>query len=284
MISYEITRIEIKPKRIRKMSSDLMAVTELEFESVRFPTWEENPTQDEEWCFVQMRNRETRKIRFHDYYEVFAIEGLYEHLFYEKLQCDSPITVADLLAKELEKQKTEMADLAVLDVGAGNGMVGEALKKADVETVVGLDIVEEAREATYRDRPGVYERYFIEDLTDFETGDAEKYAKYGLNCLTIVAALGFGDIPPLAFANAFNLITSEGWIVFNIKEEFLQSEEDSTGFSRLVTHMFDEKIMRKCSQKRYRHRLSINGTPLYYVAFVAKKIRNLPLSCLDEIE
>ncbi len=266
------------------MKSEAMTVSESDFVSVRFPTCDENPNQDEEWCFVDMKNGDTRKIRFHDYQEVFSVEGLYEHLFYEKLECDSPRTVVDLLSTQVDSEGFQLSDLNVLDVGAGNGMVGEALTRVGVETVVGLDIIDEAREATHRDRPGIYDRYYIEDLTSLENGDVEKYQNYGLNCLTIVAALGFGDIPPLAFANAFNLIEDGGWIVFNIKDEFLQSEKDSSGFSRLVKYMCEKGNLEKQTQEKYRHRLSIEGVPLYYHAIVAKKKRDIQLSELDKIQ
>ena len=41
--------------------------------------------------------------------------------------------------------------------------------------------------------------------------------------MTCVAALGFGDIPPLAFADAFNLVASPGWIAFNIRDRYVDS-------------------------------------------------------------
>ena len=36
---------------------------------------------------------------------------------------------------------------------------------AGVDTVVGIDIIEEAAMALERDRPGIYSEYFVEDLT-----------------------------------------------------------------------------------------------------------------------
>ena len=48
--------------------------------------------QDEEWCEVRLEDS-WRRIRFHDYDEVYSIPGLYEQIFYDELKCDSPRTV-----------------------------------------------------------------------------------------------------------------------------------------------------------------------------------------------
>src|SRR4051794_25269396 len=86
---------------------------------VEFPG-DESLEQDHEWCRVTVDGR-ARDIRFHDYDEIYKVPGLYEFLFYERLRCCSPEVVCDLLEEELE---SDPADLRVLDLGAGNGMVG----------------------------------------------------------------------------------------------------------------------------------------------------------------
>ena len=40
--------------------------------------------------------------------------------------------------------------------------------------------------------------------------------------MTVVAALGFGDMPPAAFAGAFNMVVDGGLVALNIKDEFLE--------------------------------------------------------------
>lgn len=44
---------------------------------------------------------------------------------------------------------------------------------------------------------------------------------WNFNCLTSVAALGFGDIPPRAFFEALRLVATNGWVALNLKETFL---------------------------------------------------------------
>lgn len=53
--------------------------------SIRLPASNSGiKTQAEEYCVIEYDGRKQR-IRFHDYHEIYAIPGLYEHLFYERL-------------------------------------------------------------------------------------------------------------------------------------------------------------------------------------------------------
>jgi SAM-dependent methyltransferase len=237
--------------------------------------------QDEEWCEVRLEDG-WRRIRFHDYHEVYSVPGLYEQLFYDELKCDSPRTVCGLLKNQLELSGYEASSLRVLDVGAGNGMVGEELQRGlEVGSLVGVDIIEEAEMAAERDRPGVYEAYYTVDLTALPHDIREDLQERRLNTLVTVAALGFGDIPPRAFAEAFNLITDHGWVAFNIRDRFL--EEETSPFSRLIGRMLDEGVLEQREQIRYRHRLSVRGEPLNYVAIVAEKHRDVSREWVDAI-
>jgi SAM-dependent methyltransferase len=230
--------------------------------------------QDEEWCEVLVDGRRTR-IRFHDYHRIYDIPGMYERLFYEMLECVSPRTVCDLLATVLAEHTTKAEDLRVLDVGAGNGMVGEEIRTLGVDTVHGVDILEEAAAAARRDRPDVYDDYLVADLTDLTLEQRDVLVSAKLNTMTTVAALGFGDIPPEAFVGAFNLIETPGLLAFTIKDDFLR-DDDPSGFSLLIRRMFAEKTIVPQAEKHYRHRLSVHGKPLQYIAFVARKTGDVP--------
>jgi SAM-dependent methyltransferase len=232
--------------------------------------------QDEEWCEVLIEGQ-PRRIRFHDYDEIYSIPGLYERLFYELLECDSPRAVMALLGKELRSRGRQASTLRVLEVGAGNGMVGAELDELGVSTIVGVDIIEEAAMAAERDRPGVYDDYLVLDLTAIPPDTRRDLGGRGFNCLVTVAALGFGDIPPDAFANAYNLVEPGGLVAFNIKEDFL-TDGDGSGFSRLIREGLADGSLHMTRERRYRHRLSISGEPLHYVAMIAEKRADLPLS------
>jgi hypothetical protein len=81
-------------------------------------------TQDAEWCVVRVDGR-WRQIRFHDYDQLYSVPGLYEKVIYDVLRCDSPHVVRNLLEAELADAAAPADELRVLDLGAGNGMVGE---------------------------------------------------------------------------------------------------------------------------------------------------------------
>lgn len=234
--------------------------------------------QDQEWCEVAF-NGSRRRIRFHDYGEIFALPGLYEQLFYDQLRCTSPQTVVGLLSEQLTSDGAHAGHLTALDVGAGNGMVGEELRSIGVSSVTGVDLIPEAAVAAHRDRPGIYADYRVVDLTELPESSRKELEARRFNCLTCVAALGFGDMPPAAFAAAYDLILPGGWLAFNIKEDFLDGGSDS-GFSGLIRTLVDHQAIEVRAQKRYRHRLSIAGDPLHYVATVAVKRDGRPARAL----
>jgi hypothetical protein len=248
---------------------------------LRFPTRNLDLDQDEEWGEVFL-DGSWRRLRFHDYDEIYSIPGLYESLFYRHLKCCSPNRVIALLNEVIrDEPRTSAEDLRVLDLGAGNGMVGQELRSIGVPYLVGVDILPEALEATMRDRPWVYDDFMVADFTDLGNGNLEHLEGAGFNALTTVAALGFGDIPPDAFINACNLIDTPGWLAFNIKENFLDEEVDETGFAGLIRRLRRQGYIRIQAYRRYRHRLSIFGEPLFYVAMVAQKMKPIPKSWLD---
>jgi len=251
-------------------------------EDIRFPDAVDCVDQDEESCEIVV-NGEKRQIRFHDYADVFGFPGLYEELFYEHLECCSPSYISNLLDSVVREYGGRLDELRVLDVGAGNGMVGDELQDLGVPSIVGIDIIPAAKEATNRDRPDVYDDYLVADLTDLPETEEEKLRRTDANCLTTVAALGFGDIPPLAFAKALDLIATPGWLAFNLKETFLR-EQDSSGFSRLIRELNRDGYIQTLCYRRYQHRVSITGEALYYVAVVARKLRDLDNDLLESLQ
>jgi predicted TPR repeat methyltransferase len=189
----------------------------------------------------------------------------------------------ELLEDVMEEFGDDVEGMRVLDVGAGNGMVADELAARGADELVGIDIVPEARTAADRDRPGLYEDYLVTDLTDLPEHEEEILRARKFDCMSCVAALGFGDIPAAAFAKAVDLIETPGWLAFNIKESFL-SEGDETGFARLIRELSRREIIQIQAYRRYCHRISVTGDPLHYVAVIARKLRDLPDDILSHIE
>lgn len=251
--------------------------------NIKFPATEPHLLGQDEAYFRLIEDGTETRLRFHEYGEIYNRPGLYEQLFYQRLKCSSPKKVGDILAKVLRDNRVEMSELRVLDLGAGNGMFGEQLHSVGVARVVGVDISQEARLACERDRPGVYDAYYVRDLCDPDPTLLQELANWQVDCLSCVAALGFGDVPTLAFANAFNLVATSGWVAFNIKETFLL-ESDTSGFSTLVKSLLVTDALEVHHLERYRHRISIDGRPLFYYALVGRKERDIDADTMARIE
>lgn len=241
----------------------------------------ENLAQDEAY-FELSENGDQATIRFHDYPEIYRRPGLYEQLFYDRLKCSSPQKVVEILKSAVAQSSSYFSELRVLDLGAGNGIVGEELKTEGVSRLVGIDIIPEAEQALYRDRPSLYDAYYTADLTEMSEDQRDDIASWSLNTLVLVAALGFGDIPAAAFVEGFNLIDTNGWIAFNIKESFFDRRDD-TGFSTTLRELIFSKYIDLDHLERYRHRLSIDGEPLFYFAIAGRKTADIPPDFLQSI-
>lgn len=248
---------------------------------IQFPPADSEELGQDEIFFRLIENGEAKRLRFHDYSEIYKRPGLYEQLFYDRLRCNSPEKVADLLQRALNTVREPITELRVLDLGAGNGMMGEVLKREGVARLVGADIISEARDAAYRDRSTVYDDFYVGDFTNLDSDTVERLREWRFDCLTCVAALGFGDIPPRAFFNAMKLVRTDGWLAFNIKQSFLDHTEQ-TGFSRLVRELIFSKYLDIYHLELYRHRLSMEGTQLFYYALVGRLNASIPAEFLEQ--
>lgn len=218
--------------------------------NIRFPQRDQKDVpQDDEWCEIIEEDTVTL-IRFHAYAKVFRYAGLYDQLFGgpgSETQCVSPQVIARLLESQLHhhipanddhdpKHKTS---LRVLDVGAGNGMMGEAIRglaRGGGAKIVGCDILPEARVAAER---GVYDVYLTADLAALDQTGAPGSGLLRdagpFNILTVASAVGYGHIPPEALFRAASLIEDGGLVAFNLKDDFVEGETgSSSGFDGVI--------------------------------------------------
>lgn len=249
---------------------------------IQFPPGDVRELCQDEVYFYLIEGASRKKIRLHEYDRIYEVPGLYEQVVYDRLKCQSPTIVADVLRNSVSQSHQRLNELRVLDLGAGNGMAGEELKTQGVSRLVGVDIIPEAEAATERDRPGVYDAYYVMDFASLDDNDRDELNSWSLDCLISVAALGFGDIPAGAFLEAFNMISKDGWIAFNVKETFLDRSDDS-GFSQLIRELIFSEYLDLYHLRRYRHRFSIEGEPLYYFALGGKKTEDVSPSFVDSL-
>jgi len=248
---------------------------------IRFPSIDtQGLAQDEAYFTLVEPDGAQNDLRFHDYDAIYSRPGLYEQLFYDRLKCQSPKKVINILRHAMSSEPRLFNELRVLDLGAGNGMVGEVLQKHGVARIVGVDISEPAATAVQRDRPGVYDEFYPMDMSNMTPAQREELTSWRFNAMVCVAALGFGDIPVRVFAEAYNLVEDGGWVAFNIKESFLDNR-DTTGFSVFIKNLILSEYLDIYHMERYRHRLSIDGQPLYYFGVACRKSGSIPESMIE---
>ena len=251
--------------------------------NIRFPSvGTNNLSQDEAYFTLTDSNGVQVNLRFHDYDAIYARQGLYEQLFYDRLKCQSPEKVVSILRYAMSGEPWLFNELRVLDLGAGNGMVGEELQKFGVARLVGVDISATAAMAVERDRPGIYDDYHAVDMSSMSPAQRDHLTDWRFNCLVSVAALGFGDIPVRVFTEAFNLVDDGGWVAFNVKETFLDNR-DTSGFSVFIKNLILSEYLDIYHMERYRHRLSIDGQPLYYFGVACRKAGAISESTLARL-
>jgi len=57
---------------------------------------------------------------------------------------------------------------------------------------------------------------------------------------------------------------------------------DKTGFSKLIRELIFSEFLKINHLERYRHRLSIEGNPLYYFTIICWKNADVPVGFLKE--
>jgi predicted TPR repeat methyltransferase len=218
-----------------------------------------------ETVVVRFADGRREELRLHEYDRVYALPGLYEDVVQEQLDCRSPDQVAGMLAAAAARIVWPADRVSVLDVGAGNGVSGEALAARGLQTLVAVDIRESARAAALRDRPGLYEDYLVVDLLG-DTGQDEQARRriheLGPNALACVGAVGPGHLPPAALAAAANLLAPDALVAFT-----RASSDDDPAWAGVLDPL---GTVEQLDWQRYRHRNTVNGEPIFWEARVLR--------------
>ncbi len=208
-----------------------------------------------------------RSVNLHDYATVYDTPGLYEAVVQEALRCRSPEVTAVRAAAALDGLGLRAAETRVLDIGAGNGVVGEHLAAHGFQRIFGTDLLAEAERATRRDRPAVYERYLAGDLTDPDDPLQAAIVSWRPQLITCAGALGGGHMSAIALTRAFAALTEPAIAVLTVAEERLDADEDGLGA------FLADSSLRELGRERFRHRFTMAGDPVHYLALTYRAPR-----------
>lgn len=225
--------------------------------------------QSEESLLVRHPDGTSERVRLHDYARVYAIPGLYEEVVQRRLRCASPSRLADLLVQGAAGADLTPGGLAVFDLGAGNGVVGEELRARGAGTLVGSDKVPAARAAAQRDRPGLYAEYLLGDTDDLPQV-ADLIRTHRLNALVVAGALGLGHISAASFHRLWSAFPDGAWFAASLHENLAGPGASDFGdyLAELERRGDRGEIL---VRERFRHRLTMAGDPLHYIAILVRK-------------
>jgi hypothetical protein len=225
--------------------------------------------QTQESLAVRHADGSTEHFRLHEYPRVYAIPGLYEEVVQGRLQCASPRRLAELLVGHAADAGTAPAELAVFDLGAGNGVVGEELRARGVATLVASDNIAAARDAAQRDRPGLYAEYLVGDTDDLPQVPG-LIRELGLNALVAAGALGLGHISADSFHRLWSAFPAGAWFAVSLHEDLAEPGGSDFG-DYLATFEDRDDGGEILVREPFCHRLTMAGDPIPYVAIVARK-------------
>ena len=214
-----------------------------------------------------------RQVRLRGDARLWEWPSIYERLVRTLLRGNAPGAVSHLLDRQLRAAGKRAADLRAIDLGAGNGWMGEELSSLGIPMIIGVDASSAAAAAAERDHPDVYQSYLLLDMRRLSEGQRDDLMNYDFNCLVCVDALAADEPAPNAFAEAFNLLAPDGWVAFHLNGETAEGGRDSR-FARIVHRMIQSGSMNVATQQRYRHRFTTYGAPLVHVSVIARKVRD----------
>lgn len=201
-------------------------------------------------------------LHLHEYTRIYAVPGLYEHVVQDRLRCRSPQVAAAGFLRAVARLGLEPGSTAVLDVGAGTGLVGELLRGGGVARVVGVDSLPAAREAGLRDRPDVYADYLVGDFAD-DTALRERLRPYALGGLVSAGAFGGTHATPQVLRNALAVLPPGAPVAFTIDERWLD-ESVPDGFGTAVEQLAADGALAVLERTRFQHRVTTTGEPVFY--------------------
>jgi hypothetical protein len=220
-----------------------------------------DPEIGRELIRVHHADGHTEELYLHEYARLYSLPGAYEEIVQERLGCRSPRQMASLLAAAADGIGRNRAEVRVLDLAAGNGVSGESLAAEGLVPVLGTDIVEAARAAALRDRPGVYESYLTLDLVALSDCERATIRELRANAISCVAPVGDGSeqLPPRALLGAAALLQRDALVAY--MHDPTLGVPDAVTAELWAGGLGDGVRARELDRRRYLHRYTVNGEP-----------------------
>jgi predicted TPR repeat methyltransferase len=229
--------------------------------NIRFPN-QATGGPDEEAFEVTFPDGRVEHFTMHDYGRVYAVPGLYEEVVQRMLGCATPDRVAALLAQAAAGIGWASRDVRVLDLGAGNGVSGEALADAGLRPVAAVDVEPEARPATLRDRPELYDLVLTADMAALSDDDAAALRALEPTALTLVGALGNDHVGLTALQTAAGLLAEDALVAYAYPDY-----EDADALRAALERL---GAVEELARDRYVHRRTASGGTRTWEAVVVR--------------
>ena len=218
-------------------------------------------SEEEFWATVGGRRS---KFSVHDYRSMYPVPWLYDSMIYGMLGCETPVRLALALHSYLADHGMNTGTVRVLEIGAGSGAFAHALRQASVtDSIIGLDLYEEARCAATRDRPSVYTDYLVDNLCALSGSARRRIGSYDPQCVAVASATGWGNhIPVEGFENAFGLLQSGGLFVFHVKPD--DPDPECVALNTWIDDKIRNEEIVDVARESIFHRRSVSGGEIFY--------------------
>lgn len=222
-------------------------------------------------CFRVRLEESDTLVNIHDYDTIYRHPFLYDLVLYKYLKCETPFEIADSLGAVWQKAGVDPAGIRMLDIGAGSGTFAWVLRETlGIGSLTGLDLFPAAAKAAERDRPGLYDGYYVDDLTALSSATQQALRGAKFNCVGVASATGWNNhIPVAGFETAFQLLRRDGWFIFHVKPG------DPDPECQALCAWIDAKISDGALDVHHRashfHRRNSAAEPIYYDVVVGRR-------------
>jgi len=226
---------------------------------------------DEAGDVVRWRDDTGREVEtgLHDYAVLYDVPGLYEAVYFLRFGGRAPHLLVEVLAQVVPPG--ERADLQVLDVGAGTGVVGELLVAAGFRRIAGTDLEPASERAVRRDRGQVYDDVRTMDLTRPGKDDLAWLRALAPQVVMVAGAIGFGHLPVEALAAVTRVLPPGGLLAVTVAYGFEEEPELVGHGALLLGPAYRERARRKGLS-----RFTTNGGRLEVTALVFERTEVQP--------